>query len=247
VALAGWQRARAVERLPPDYDELVYLPIAHRYAALLSESRTGEVLASRENPEHPPLVKLIFAGQLLATGAPEPDWSQLQVGAPLPAEARRSFRVTRTVSAVAGVAQVAVLAAVHPVAALIVAVEPYHAKYTSQAYLEAVPGLFALLALLAFQRAGRRQGGGAQAGPGSLSRPWLMVAGVLLGVAAAGEYPSGLVVGLVMLAVLPGLTLRHGRRDIVAWALLAASTLGAFVLFDPALWHDSLHRWATGS
>ena len=39
VALGGWQRAAAVLELPPDYDELVYLPVSFRYAERMTAGR----------------------------------------------------------------------------------------------------------------------------------------------------------------------------------------------------------------
>src|SRR5687768_4326228 len=119
VLAASWQRARAVERLPPDYDELIYLPAAYRYAEMLSAGQWGEVARYRENFEHPPLVKLLFASEVLATGAPEPTWKELRVGRPLPEQARPAFQVTRGLSAFSGVLQVALTGAVHPVGALL--------------------------------------------------------------------------------------------------------------------------------
>ncbi len=153
---AGWQRARAVERLPPDFDELVYLPVAYRYAERMSGGRWEELVAYRENFEHPPLVKLLYASELLVTGTPEPDWGSVRVGRPLSAVAARPFRLTRGLSAGAGLLQVGLVGLVHPLAALLLALDSYHVKYTSQAYLEAVPGLFAVLAVLAFERARKR-------------------------------------------------------------------------------------------
>src|SRR3954468_14397445 len=39
VAVGGWQRWRAVEQLPPDFDELIYLPAAYRYAERMAPGR----------------------------------------------------------------------------------------------------------------------------------------------------------------------------------------------------------------
>ncbi|MFP2900049.1 hypothetical protein [Corallococcus sp. 4LFB] len=143
VLVAVWQRAHAVERLGQDFDEATYLPIAFTYAGMLEEGRWGDIGKLRENFEHPPLVKLLFAQSVRVTGAPEPDWSDVPMGQPIPDAARPVFRATRSLSAVAGVLQVGLVALVDPLGALLLAWDPYHTKYTSQAYLEAVPGLFA--------------------------------------------------------------------------------------------------------
>ncbi|TSC32719.1 hypothetical protein [Corallococcus sp. Z5C101001] len=222
VLVAVWQRARAVERLSQDFDEATYLPIAYTYARLVEQGRWGDVGKVRENFEHPPLVKLLFAEAVRVSGAPEPDWANVPMGQPLPDAARPAFRVTRGLSAVAGVLQVGLVALVDPLGALLLAWDPYHTKYTAQAYLEAVPGLFAVLALLAFERA-RRSG----FAPG-----WTAVSGALLGLAAAGKYPYGLVGGLTFLPFL----VTGARTRWRAWAAIVVPTAAVFVLVNPALW-----------
>lgn len=112
VLVAAWQRARAIEQLPPDYDELIYLPVAYRYEELMASGQWGEVETFRENAEHPPLVKLLYASELWATGTPEPLWSSLRVGRPIPEPARPVFRLTRGLSGVAGLLQVGLVATV---------------------------------------------------------------------------------------------------------------------------------------
>lgn len=221
---ASWQRARAVERLPPDFDELIYLPVAYRYAEMLSAGRWSEVAAYRENFEHPPMVKLLYAWELWAARVPEPDWKTLRVGRPIPEPAKPAFQVTRWLSAATGILQVVLTGLVHPVGALLLAFDPYHAKYTSQAYLEGVPGLFAVLAVLVFERALRT----------SLRPGGLALSGVLVGLAAAGKYPYALVVGL---AVLPFLFWRGRARGRV-WAAFLLPALATFLLAHPALWAD---------
>jgi len=227
---ATWQRARAVERLPPDFDERVYLPVAYRYAELMSGGRWSEVARYRENFEHPPMVKLLFATQLLVAGIPEPDWKTARVGRPIPEPAVPAFRLTRWLSAVTGILQVGLTGLVHPVGALLLAFDSYHAKYTSQAYLEGVPGLFALLAVLAFERA-RRAGVGQGA---RFHLGWLALAGGLLGLAGAGKYPYAMVIGLAFLPFL----VREGRASGRVWAAMVLPTAGLFVLAHPALWPD---------
>ncbi|CAM3215504.1 hypothetical protein G4177_23980 [Corallococcus sp. ZKHCc1 1396] len=224
LLVAAWQRSRAVELLSQDYDEATYLPIAYTYAGMLDQGRWRDVGELRENFEHPPLVKLLFAQAVRATSAPEPDWSSVPMGQPLPDAARPAFRATRRLSAVAGVLQVGLLATVNPLGALLLAWDPYHAKYTSHAYLEAVPGLLATLALLAFERARR--------GAGGFASGWLAASGALLGFAAAGKYPYGLVGGLTFLPFL----VMGARTRWRVWATFAAPTVAVFFLANPALW-----------
>ena len=230
VVLGGWQRWVAVERLPPDFDELIYLPAAYRYAERMAPGRWSEMLEVRENPEHPPLVKMVFG--VAVRGTPEPTWDALRVGRPLPEAARPAFLAARWASWLAGLAQLVVVAAVAPLGALILAVEPYHAKYTAQAYLEAIPGLFALLAVVLFERCAARRD------RPFLKRPELWWSAVALGVATAGKYPYGLVIGL---AVAPFLVANAPRQG---WLWVAYGEVAgiAFALADPFLWPDPARR-----
>lgn len=230
VALGVWQRARAVLELPPDFDELIYLPAAYDYAERMAPGRWGEIPQYQKNLEHPPMVKLLFALGLKAEGAPAPNWDRLEVGHPIPEDAVAPFRTARWLSFAFGVAQLVLLALVEPWAALLLAIEPYHAKYTAQAYLEAVPGLFALLAVLLFERAR------ATVNPSRERTLWAVCA-LSLGAAAAGKYPYGLVVGLAFLP-LCALERRHWRR----WLVLALVALAAFFLLDPFLWPAPIAR-----
>ena len=107
VAIATWQRARAVERLQPDYDEMPYLDLGYRYAERMAPGRWSEIPSVRENHEHPPMVKLAYGAAVKLTGAPEPDLDHIEVPDPMPEAARPAFRAARWTSAVPGIAQVA--------------------------------------------------------------------------------------------------------------------------------------------
>lgn len=235
IALATWQRGRAVAILPPDYDERPYLRAAFRYAERMTPGRWDEIPNVEANREHPPLQKIAYGVAVAAAGSPEPDWRHMSFGKPLPEEARSAFRAGRWTSAVPGIAQVAIAAAVHPLAGLLLAVESYHAKYTAQAYLEGIAGLFFVLALLVFERATRTAGG--ERRPEADVR-LAVAAFALLGIAAAGKYPYG-AVGL--LALIPLTIMAFPRRPIV-WLALGGAALAAFLAFDPYLWPDPVGR-----
>ena len=236
VALATWQRARAIEGLHPDHDERPYIMAAFRYAERMAPGRWHEILDLEDNSEHPPLVKLAYAVAEKVTGAAEPGWNHVSTyGKPMPADARAAFDAARWTSAVPGIAQVAIAALIHPLAGLVLAVEGYHAQYTAQAYLEGISGLFLLLALLVFER-GTRTGDGARRPDVDLRR--VGAAFALLGIAAAGKYPYG-AVGLLTLAPLAILAI---PRRPLAWLALGGIALVAFVAFDPYLWPDPIGR-----
>ena len=233
--VATWQRARAVDRLQPDYDEMPYLHAAYRYAERMEPGRWGEIPDVTENNEHPPLVKMAYGAAVKATGAPEPDLDKLEAYKPMPDSARPAFRAARWTSAVPGIAQVAITAVVHPLAGLFLAVELHHAKYTSQAYVEAIPGLFFMLSIFLFERATRLAGGARRPAPGVALA---VVAFALLGAAAAGKYTYG-AVGALTLA--PLTIVAFPRRPLL-WAALVAVSMVAFVALDPYLWPDPIGR-----
>jgi len=244
VGTAAWVRAVAVRDLPADFDEFEYIPAAFRYVERLAPERWSEIPSVAENPEHPPFVKILYGAELRRTGAAEPDWKSeaLDIGKPIPPEARAAFAGPRSLSAVAGVLQVLLVALVSPLGSLWLAFDTYHAKFTAEALLEGVPGLFALLSVLLAERGLRlaapvaeNRGGRAVPPGGALL---LLLSAVMLGLAAAGKYVFGAVVGL---ALLPFLLARLRRRP--RWiAAYAALTLVTFVLADPALWIDPLGR-----
>ena len=228
VAGGAWQRARAVRELPPDYDELVYIPVGYRYAERIGAGRAGEIATMEENYEHPPMGKLVHAAATRVAGAPEPDWKALEVGRPLPDAARPAFRAARWPSAVAGLAQVAIVAALSPLAGLLLAFDPYHAKYTSQAMLEAVPGLLALVAALLAGRALRAEG--------RRRTRLALLSAAAVGAAAAGKYPYGLV---LVLALSPLAVAAFPRRP-GTWLALGGVLVAVFLALAPNLWPDPI-------
>jgi hypothetical protein len=245
VLAAALARARAVRELPPDYDELDYIPAGFEYARRMEAGRWREIPGVKRNAEHPALVKLLHGVVLRAAGAAEPDASKLAVGKPMPDAARPAFLWTRALSAVAGVAQVLLVALVSGVGGLWLALDTYHVKYTSQAMLEAIPGLLALLAVLLFERATRREPGpdGAPATDRIEPRAALLVlSSAALGLSAAGKYPYPLVTGA---ALAPFLAVRL-RRHPGALVLYPLAAILFFWAGNPAIWDDPLGRtWAS--
>ena len=228
LALAAWMRLSAVRRLTVDIDETIYLPLAYRYGEMMAPGRWGEILSFRENLEHPPLVKLIYALQLRTGHTPEPNWNRVHWGTVVPRDNRAAFWGPRTVTAVGGILQVLVTGIANPVGAVLLAIDTYHVKYTAEAYLEGIPGLFAVLAVLLFELATPR----GKEGEGRQVRPaLLLLSAAALGLAAAGKYPYALV-GLVLL---PFLVIYGYRR----WPLILACAgvaLAVFLLANPFLW-----------
>jgi hypothetical protein len=239
VAAAAWVRERAVDRLGPDFDEFADIQIAFRYAERMVPGRWSEIPEVVDSPEHPALAKLAFGLALRERGAREPEWDRVPQGQPLRPDARPAFLAARAVSAGAGLLQVLLETLVSPLGALWLAFDTYHAKYTAQASVEGLAGLFALLAVLLFERALRqREPQGLVPSPPTLSPLPLLGAALLLGLATATHYPFGAVVGL---AFLPFLAWRGGNRP---WLLAGAAAVAllAFYAVNPYLWNDTIDR-----
>jgi len=204
-------RWRAVLMLPVDYDEPIYLEAASQFASAIQARDGPRLLDNRHTLEHPPLVKLLYALGTLAVG-----------------HGQAQLTTARAISLLFGVLQVALLALVNPVAGFFLAIHTMSIKYTSQAYLEALPAFAALLSIVAFQRSRPQRGG--------LDR-WLILSALAMGVTAASKY-TYLVTALVLV---PVLLWRH-RRSLRTAALFMAIALATFLLLDSQLWVDPLGR-----
>ena len=225
--LAGALRYRAMEVLPMDWDELVYLRVAYVYAHVLEEGDWERISEVPFNPEHPPLVKLAY-GLAIAGLDRDPPIPPQPTGTPIPVELREEFRSARLLSVAAGTAQVFMVALINPFAGVFLALDSYHIRYTSEIMLEAIPGFFAVLAVVLFSVAWRRgQSGGLQA-----QRFLLMASAVSLGLATSGKY----IYALVALAmVLPLVARARGFWTPAGYITLSLAT---FFASNPSLWSD---------
>lgn len=209
VLLAAALRVWAVARLPLDFDEPVYFRAGQRLAAAAREGELSRFVNADPAPEHPGLVKLLYAAVFLSfPPAPEvPEYpADLSPAtyAPYVSQIGAMGGAARLASALFGVLNVLLVALASPAAGALLAIHTYTIKYTSQIYLEALPMFTATLAVLAYVRAlagqGRRGAGEQGSGedlislsplpPLSLSPPllWLALSAVALGLTAAGKY-----------------------------------------------------------
>ncbi|HEX2911336.1 MAG TPA: sugar ABC transporter permease [Chloroflexia bacterium] len=227
-ALALFVRLRAVDSLPADFDEDDYLRAGQFYAQHIAAGDVEGVINESYNYEHPPLTKLLY-GTVLFTTRDANAYANPVNALTGDQEASESIisqvRPLRTFSAVFGALTVGLVALVSPLAALMVALNSWHIKYTSQAYLEALPCIFAALTLLLLTRS-RKNGDS-----------WFWAAALTLGITAAGKYLYA-VGGFAAIGWLLWRE-RHSWKLILAWGALA---LCSFYIFDPALWPDPLGR-----
>lgn len=246
VILAAVLRVPAMRDLPYDIDERVYYPLAQRYARAVETADWVTLQHPFDNPEHPALVKLLFAAALVAQPGPTPQ------DAPGFAEGTgaqpRGLNTVRLVSLVATLLTVALLSWYTPLAGLVFALSSWQIKYGVVAYLEAVPGLLAGAALLLLARwwasyptqIGQAGAEAAGAEPTITSHRLpirLIAVGGLLGAAAAAKYPYAMIaaptVGLCLLW--------RWRYPWAGWrglTLVIGVSLLAFYVCNPFMWRN---------
>jgi hypothetical protein len=257
VLVAVVLRVRAVQMLTVDYDEDNYLRAGQQYRAALITGDWHNVLARTELSEHPVVGKVIY-GAVLTPLPPGAEIPYRQLSAPpdnnLPQPQLTAARLT---AAAFGVAAVAALATLDPIAGGLLAIESWSVKYTTEVMLETFGAFFSLLAVLAHIRAGRSGRGSAILG-GRDGR-WLAVSAFALGLTAATKYVyavAGVAIALDWLLTWwaargPAGAARtrdvgssandRSIRPLLAWGILAAAV---FLAADFYLWPDPIGRLA---
>ncbi len=211
VLLALLLRSWAALRLPIDYDEPVYLQAAEEYAQALRSGDLNGLIDYDGNREHPALGKILYAFALLGVGQ-DADWMV-------------AVYVSRLVSVLFGVLAATLLALFDPLAGGLLAVHTLAVKYTAQIYLEALPHLASIAAVLALVRSS-----------GGRDR-WFWVSALALGVTAAGKFTYLPIV--LVIAYLAIWEKRLRWRSLVVYGLVAVAT---FWLLNPTLWREPFSR-----
>jgi hypothetical protein len=252
VAAVAWLlRARGVERLPLDHDERIYVFVGRYFAAALQSGNFKAIPKYSTNFEHPDFVKLVYGVVLYFTQDQLPTFNKqgfivgerLQDGLP----AKPMVVTSRQVSAVFGVLAAALLAAINPLAGLFLAIHTYAVKYTSVAYLEAIPSFTTLVSILAYirwEKAYLRKPQRVLFKKIPTAYAWLGLSAVALGLSAASKYLYGIVgLAIVCYALWQAFSRRQALNTVLAglfvWGLVA---LAAFFAADPYLWPDPIHR-----
>lgn len=207
--LSGLVHVWTAWQLPLDADEPVYMNAGADYARLIRAGDWNGVIQYQGNSEHPALVKLLYSLPFVMDPVHAP-----------------AFEINRAQSAVFGTLAVFILALVDPVAGVFLAFHSMFLKYTSEVYLEALPFLAALAAVLAFQRG---QSGG--------KKRWYILSAIALGTAGAGKF-TYLFVAWVILSM-AFLERKPGWKGMLAYI---AGSVAAFILLNPSLWGDPVGR-----
>lgn len=232
LVIAWGTRARAVDKLPIDYDEDDYTRAAQEYAHLIRTSNWSGFLETNYRPEHPPLAKIVIGISFLS--APEED---LLADRPTTSEPNKYIprplvHAGRNINAFLGWLTVLLLAIVNPLAGLALATHTFTIKYVSQIMLEALPALTSFIMVLAYLqfKKNRKQG-------------WLVTSAIFLGLTAASKY----LYCIIGIAILIDWYLTAKDEELIKPFLKQAlwwGLLGVVIFFaaDPYLWAEPLTR-----
>ena len=205
--------ALAVANLPQDFDEPIYTEVGMDYARALERGDFNAIIDYAKVREHPALVKLVYGISIYANGS-----SHNYTGA---------LRTGRVVSSIFGVIGTIVLALIDPFAGGLMAIHALVVKYTSQAYLEAIPLAFMVLSIFAFLKTDRKK-----------RDIWFWLSAFALGAVTAGKftYTPVLVVVLAYLAFI--------EKKIPLWrmTMYGVVAIASFFILNVTLWHDPFTR-----
>ncbi|HEY3369425.1 MAG TPA: hypothetical protein VGK10_01175, partial [Prolixibacteraceae bacterium] len=214
ILLALILRFWAVFLLPQDFDEPIYLQNAFDYAKLINKGDINGIIDYQGGREHPALVKLIYGLDVAFLGK-NATWAN-------------AFYLSRSISAIFGsLATLVVSLMVEPLSGGLLAVHTLAVKYTSQVYLESLPHLLSILAVLTFVRASKL-----------IPDKWFWISALCLGAATAGKftYTPAIVIVIGYLFIFEKNTL---RKWLLPYSLIA---LISFIGLDITLWHDPFRR-----
>ncbi len=235
VALA--LRLRAVDLLPIDYDEDDYLAAAQNYAQAISARDLDAIVNYDYLYEHPPLAKLVYALSILRLPSAPLVPELPATAAPASFLPEPHLHTARRTAAAIGALQAGLLAILNPLAGLLLAIQTFHIKYTSQVMIEALPSLTSLLAVWFYARSKGKW------------NIWLALSAMALGMTAASKYiycAAGIAIVIHWLwetRPRPSqLRLSAVGRWLLPVALWGVLSVAFFLLFDPWLWANPVNR-----
>lgn len=203
----------AVTYLPQDFDEPVYTKAAMDYARALEQGNFNAIIDSPNNREHPALVKLTYGVAAYFNGSAH-NYSETLVTA-------------RVVSAVFGVIGTVILALLDPFAGGLMAIHGLAVKYTSQAYLEAIPLALMIFSVFTFLKTDKEK-----------RDAWFWLSAFALGAVTAGKFTYTPVL-VIVIAYLAFVEKKTPFRWMVGFGVLAVA---AFFFLNVTLWHDPFNR-----
>lgn len=202
----------SVWQLPVDYDEPIYVQAGSAYAQLIKSGDLSGIINFPENREHPPLIKILYSIPFLIFQ-----------------ETSYSIDYTiaaRAISALFGVIAVAIIAKKNIWAGLFFCFHSMTIKYTSQAYLEALPMLMIIICVLFLEKSFADK------------KKYFWISAISLGVAGAAKYPYLLII-LVLFAMFL-FNKKFSLKEIIVYFLTA---LFVFLLLNPDFWSEPLNQF----
>lgn len=222
---------------PIEYDESLYIKAAANYNNAMRQGNWDQITGSTENIEHPQYYKLVYAVGLFA-GEPIENNFSLSDGSKIQSVAWwHKFLGLRLISGVLGTAAVFLISLISPWAGLFLAINTYAIKYTSVVYLEALPALTSLAALLTAHQALKAFQNNTAKRKTWIG--WLILSALALGMTAASKYIYALI-GIVIVIDILIRGWKHKGATLAGLAIWGVLSMLFFLLFDPVLWHSPL-------
>ena len=241
-------RVWAVRKLPVDHDEGTYLLASSLYAQAIQQHNWPDILKITYNNQHPSFAKFVYGLSLSGQKLIPIERSMVKTLDILPKGTLKNMLMTiRNVSMVFGVLAVTILAVFNPMAGFFLAVQSFAVKYTSVAYLEAIPALTSLLTALAYLRwinlVGR------QTKPLEFKHSfrvliWVALTALFLGLTVASKFAFGLIGIAIVVHFLWKTIHDHYPLGKAVLFLAAFGALSAIFFFisDFYLWVDPVKK-----
>ena len=212
MLVAFWLRAHATVFLPVEGDDGIYMQAAEQYAQAIRVGDWARVIQYESGIEHPIFNVLLFAFASLAR-----DFAPLHLS---------SVEAMRLVAVLFGTLQVGLIAILNPLAGWFLAIQTTEIKFTSMAYLEALPALTAAISVISFEKFRRTS-----------QTHWMWISALALGAAGASKF----IYAVVGFAILPFL-LWEQRRQLKLILIYGLVVMFSFLALDPYLWANPVGR-----
>ena len=205
-------RLHAIPLFFVEGDDGLYMQVAAGYYHAVRSADWDTVFAYDNTIEHPYFFVILFALGILVR-----DFLAIPID---------NIVTMRLVAAFFGTLQAGMLAILNPLAGWFLAIQTTEIKFTSMAYLEALPAFAAAAAVISYEKFRRTS-----------NQTWLWLSALALGTAGASKF----IYAVAGFAIAPFL-LWEQRRQLKNIFLYGLITALAFFVFDPYLWPDPLGR-----
>jgi hypothetical protein len=205
-------RLHAIPLFFVEADDGLYMQVAESYYQAIRSADWGALVAYDNIIEHPRFFVVLFALGMLVR-----DFLAIPID---------NIVTMRVVAAFFGTLQAGMLAVLNPLAGWFLAIQTTEIKFTSMAYLEALPAFAAAAAVIGYEKFRRTS-----------NRTWLWLSALALGATGASKF----IYAVAGFAIAPFL-LWEQRRQLKNIFLYGLITALAFFVFDPYLWPDPVGR-----